>query len=229
MDLYSRKAPSWPQKLVVAGLELVMLAISALVLFTPWPQQAAAAMGMALPADVPARRVLIFAFSVVIFGRMCVTLFYLMKRAMPWQEAFTIPVAFALYYIGFALLVLPATAPLGVWDGLAAVLFVVGCVLNTGGELGRDRFKKDPANAGRLYTGGLFALAMHINFFGDVLWIAAYAIVAHTWWAALIPLFTLSFFAFYNVPMLDRHLAAHYGAQFEAYRAHTKRLIPFVW
>ena len=70
---------------------------------------------------------------------------------------------------------------------------------------------------------------MHINFFGDVVWVAAYAMVAHTAWAWLIPLFTLSFFAFDNVPALDRHLAEHYGAQFTDYAARTKRLIPFVW
>lgn len=229
MDLYSHKAAALPQKATVAGLELLLLLLSAVILFSPVPRQLAAAIGLTLPTSIPARRVLIFAFSCITFLRMNVTLFYLMKRAMPWQEAFTVPFAFALYYIGFALLVLPSDAPLGVWDGLAVVLFAVGCLLNTGGELGRDRFKKDLANAGRLYTGGLFALSMHINFFGDVVWIAAYAIVTQTPWAWLIPLFTLSFFAFYNVPMLDRHLLAHYGAQFDSYRARTKRLIPFVW
>jgi len=229
MDLYARKGRSLPQKLTVAGLELALLVMSAVLLLAPWPRDIAAALGLALPPDVPARRLLILAFSAITYARMSVTLFHLMRRAMPWQEALTLPFAFALYYLGFALLVLPSTAPLDAWDGLAVLLFATGGVLNTGSELARARFKADTAHAGQLYTSGLFSLSMHINFFGDVVWIAAYAMVARTPWAWLIPLFTLSFFAFYNVPMLDRHLAAHYGAQFDAYRARTKRLIPFVW
>lgn len=127
------------------------------------------------------------------------------------------------------MLVLPEGAPLGVWDAVAVGLFLLGAFLNTGSELARDRFKRIPANKGRLYTEGLFALSRHINFFGDILWVAAYAVVAHTLWAALIPLYTLCFFAFFNAPALDRHLARHYGAQYAAYAVRSKMLIPFVW
>ncbi|MEO8757949.1 MAG: DUF1295 domain-containing protein [Devosia sp.] len=229
MDLYGEKSRSTAQKLTVTLLEAIVLAASALVMFWPTASSWAASIGWMLPQGVPARRYLILGFSVVTLGRMAFTMFYLMKRRMPWSEAFTVPFAFAIYYLGFALLVLPSDAPLGLWDALAIGLFLLGGGFNTGGELLRDRFKKDPANKGKLYTGGPFALAMHINFFGDILWVSAYAIVAHTIWAWLIPLFILSFFAIYNVPMLDRHLATHYGEQFERYRARTKRLIPFVW
>ena len=229
MDLYSQKAASWPQKLTVVGLELAVLAVSAWVLFSPQATSLMHGVGWSLPEQIPARRLVIFGFSVVTFCRMLITMFYLMRRRMPWQEAFTVPFAFALYYLGFALLVLPSDAPLDLWDGLAMVLFVIGSVLNTGSELMRNRFKQHQDNAGRLYTSGLFGLSMHINFFGDVVWIVAYAMVAHTIWAWVIPAFTFSFFAFYNVPMLDRHLAAHYGQQFEDYRARTKKFVPFVW
>ena len=185
--------------------------------------------GWTVPSAIPARAGLIFAFSVVTMVRMTFTLFYLMRRRMGWAEVFTVPTAFLLYYVGFAVLVLPERAPLGLWDAVAVGLFVLGACLNTGSELARDRFKKDPANKGRLYTQGLFALSRHINFFGDVLWVTAYAIVAHTAWAALIPVYTFCFFAFFNAPALDRHLARRYGAQYEAYAARSKMLIPFVW
>ena len=178
---------------------------------------------------MPARAGLVFAFSVVTTLRISLTLFYLMKRHMDWAEVTTIPIAFALYYVGFAVFVLPQDAPLGLVDYLAVALFLLGCYLNTGSELARDRFKKDPANHGRLYTKGLFALSRHINFFGDVLWVSAYAIVTHTIWAGLIPIYTLCFFGFFNAPMLDRHLASHYGDQYRAYATSTKMLIPFVW
>lgn len=229
MDIYAQTGRSLPQKLVLLTIELVILAASAWILFGTGRVVVTALTGWAIPSAIPARAVLIFAFSTVTMIRMSVTLFYLMRRRMGWTEVFTIPIAFVLYYVGFAVLVLPEDASLGVWDAIAVGLFLLGAFLNTGSELARDRFKKDPHNKGRLYTQDLFALSRHINFFGDILWVAAYAIVAHTLWAALIPLYTLCFFAFFNAPALDRHLARRYGAQYAAYAEHSKMLIPFVW
>lgn len=229
MDMYSKKGAAVPQKLVLVTIELIILAFSGAILLGAGRDVAANFFGWTLPSPIPARAYVIFGFSVVIMLRMSVTLFYLMKRYMAWAEVFTIPIAFALYYIGFALFVLPQSAPLGAWDYFATALFVLGCYLNTGSELARDRFKKDPKNKGKLYTEGLFSLSRHINFFGDVLWVSAYAIVAHTIWAALIPLYTLSFFAFFNAPALDRYLAGRYGEQYVTYKTRTKMLVPFVW
>ncbi|MCB9992647.1 MAG: DUF1295 domain-containing protein [Hyphomicrobiaceae bacterium] len=229
MDLYGQKSASIPQKLTVTGLELIILFVSAWVMFWGGERLFAPLFGGTLPDGIPARRYVIIVFSLIILGRMAFTMFYLMKRSLKWDEAFTVPFAFALYYLGFAILVLPSDAPLGLWDYLGMVLFALGCILNTGGELQRDRFKKDPANRGKLFTGGFFALSMHINFFGDVLWIVGYAIIAQSLWGWAIPVFIFCFFAFYNVPMLDRHLAEHYGEQFAAYAAKTRKLVPFVW
>lgn len=229
MDIYAQRGRSLPQKLVLLTIELMILAASAWVLFGAGRTVVAQLTGWTVPSAIPGRANLIFVFSAVTTVRMSVTLFYLMRRRMGWAEVFAIPIAFLLYYVGFAVLVLPEGAPLGLWDAVAVGLFLLGAFLNTGSELARDRFKKDPANKGRLYTRGLFALSRHINFFGDILWVAAYAIVAHTLWAALIPLYTLCFFAFFNAPALDRHLSGRYGAQYDAYALRSKMLIPFVW
>jgi steroid 5-alpha reductase family enzyme len=229
MDLYGEKAPAIPQKLVVTTLECALIALSAWIMFGGGEALVAGWLGFAPAGTIPARRWVIFAFSCIVLVRMGFMMFFLMRRSMPWQEVGTVPMAFALYYVGFALLVLPSRTPLGAVDWLGVGLFLLGSYFNTGGELERYRFKQDPANRGRLYTAGLFALSMHVNFFGDILWIAAYAVLADNLWAWLIPAFTASFFAFYNVPLLDRHLAANYGAEFDAWAARTKRLIPFVW
>ncbi|MCM5557063.1 DUF1295 domain-containing protein [Pleomorphomonas sp. JP5] len=229
MDMYARKAPALAQKLVLLTIELLILALSAWILFGAGRTATASLFGWTLPPTVPVRAYCIFAFSVVTMMRMMVTLFYLMKRDMAWSEAFTIPIAFALYYVGFAVLALPESAPMSAWDDLAIALFLLGCYLNTGSELARHRFKRDPNNKGRLYTQGLFSLSRHINFFGDILWVGAYAILAHTIWAAIIPICVLLFFGLFNAPALDRHLASRYGQQYEAYAARTKMLIPFIW
>lgn len=229
MQIYRPDAGALPQKLTLTALELAILLISAVILFGPAGTWISGLFGWTVPAHFIARRAVIFGFSVIVFLRMLVTMFYLMRRGMGWSEAFTIPVAFSLYYIGFAVLVLPYDAPLGALDYVAMVLFVLGSYLNTGSELQRHFFKRKPENRGKLYTKGLFGLAMHINFFGDIVWIAAYALVTQNPWSVLIVLFALSFFAFYNVPQLDAHLADHYGDQFKAYAARTKKLVPFIW
>ena len=229
MDLYGKYGASWPQKAVLVALELVFLGLAAWILFGPGGTLIAGLFGWLVAEATPLRYWVIFAFSLIVLIRMGVMMVVFMKRAVPWSEAFSVPVAFALYYVGFAVLVLPSVGPFDWLDWLGIALFVVGSVLNTGGELQRTIFKKDPANKGKLFTGGFFALSMHINFFGDILWVTGYALVTHNWWSSLIVIFIVTFFAFYNVPLLDKHLAEHYGADFEAYRKKTKRLVPFVW
>ncbi len=39
-------------------------------------------------------------------------------------------------------------------------------MLNTVSELLRKSFKDNPVNQGKLYTGGLFKYAIHINYLG---------------------------------------------------------------
>lgn len=137
--------------------------------------------------------------------------------------------AFALYYVGYSLLVLPISFPLGPVDAFGIFLFVAGCILNTGGEILRDKWKKIPANQGKLYTGGFFRYSRHINYFGDLLWVTGYAIVSGNWYSAGIPLFLFCFFAFYNAPKLDEYLKNKYGTEYDAYATSTRMLIPFVY
>lgn len=229
MDLYAQKGPATAQKLVITGLELLLIALSAWIMFSAGERYVADLFGFTPAAEPPARRYVILAFNIVVLIRMAFMMFYLMKRTIPWSEAFTVPIAFAVYYVGYALLVLPSNAPIGPLDWLAIALFLVGSYLNTGGELGRHFFKQRAENKGRLYTEGLFRYCMHINFFGDILWVSAYALVTQNPWSALIPAAITMLFAFGNVPMLDRHLAEHYGDQFSSYAQRTKKLIPFVW
>ena len=69
---------------------------------------------------------------------------------------------------------------------------------------------------------------MHINYFGDLLWVLGYAFVTNNLYSFLIPLFLFCFFYFYNIPKLDAYLAERYQDAFEEYRRKTKRFIPFV-
>jgi len=62
-----------------------------------------------------------------------------------------------------------AARPLTALDKGAAVLAVAAAVLQQGSELQRYAFRRDPANRGKLFQGGLFSSAQFINHTGHVL------------------------------------------------------------
>ncbi len=226
MDLYGRYDRSLPQKSVMVGLELCILAVSYWVLFLGG--YGSIFHSGTMVGDL-GRHVLIFIFSCIVLVRTSVTFFYLLKRAVPWQEAVSVPFAFAIYYLGYALLGYPSGKPVDAVDVFAILLFLFGSFLNTYSELQRDRWKKVPSNKGHLYTSGLFSYSMHINYFGDILWVTAYAIVTRNWYSAAIPVLIFFFFAFYNAPKLDSYLRSKYGTEFEEYSKRTKKLVPFLY
>jgi protein-S-isoprenylcysteine O-methyltransferase Ste14 len=228
MDLYGAQSRSLPQKTIIIVAELALLYVSWRILFGDWG--AAFAHLMHWPAvAAPGRRTAVFAFNGVVFVRMTFMIVVLLKRRIPYDEAFGVPIAFAIYYVGFALMTLRTPQPLGVAAAIGIALFVIGSAFNSGAELQRHFWKRHPENRGHLYTRGLFAWSMHINYFGDVLWVAGYALVSGNPWAAIVPVFLFCMFAFYNAPKLDRYLASHYGAEFDQYARTTRKIIPLVY
>jgi protein-S-isoprenylcysteine O-methyltransferase Ste14 len=224
MDLYGKSDRSIPQKTVIIVAELAFVLLSAFILF---PRETGIRI---FPTELgPAsRRAILLAFNLIVFARIMLTLFVFLRRRIPLEEAISIPLAFALYYLGFALLGAGSGSPWGLLDDIGVLLFVSGSVLNTFAEHQRHAWKRNPANKGKLFTGGLFSLSMHINYFGDFLWVLGYAFVTNNLYSFLIPLFLFCFFYFYNIPKIDAYLAERYQLDFEEYRRQTKRFIPFI-
>lgn len=154
---------------------------------------------------------------------------FLLKRKIPWQESISVPIAFAVYFIGFPLFVLSVSEPLNWLDYVAIILFIIGCILNTGGELLRANWKKNPAHIGKIYTKGFFKYSRHINYFGDLLWVTAYALITKNPYATIIPVLLFCLFAFFNAPKLDKYLSSKYGKGYDDYAENTKMLIPYIF
>ncbi|HHH49489.1 MAG TPA: DUF1295 domain-containing protein [Saprospiraceae bacterium] len=228
MDLYSVKSKSIPQKTVIITIEILLLIFSYWILFQGGGAIILEKMGMVASNGNYQSRVIIFVFSTIVFIRMTFMMIYLLKRKIPWEESFTVPTAFALYFIGYALLVYNRTAPIDWVDYVGILVFILGSYLNTASELQRHFWKKRPENKGKLYTTGLFQHAMHINFFGDILWVAAYAMITRNYYSIAIPIFLFCLFAFWNIPALDKYLKGRYK-EFDDYSAKTKKLIPFIY
>lgn len=215
-----RHAPSLMPKLTFAALHATILAICAYLAFgLTWPD--------------PTRAAVLFAAAALYFLRHLITLLVLLKRRVDYSEAIGLSAFMALFEIGFLILgagILSGTAaPLGPLDALAAALILIGSYLNTGSELQRHIWKRDPAHKGKCYTGGLFAHAMHINYFGDTVLFTGWALLTASWLAAPIPLFITASFVFFHIPALDAYLADRYGDIFKAYAKRTAKLVPYIY
>lgn len=229
MELYGNESRSLPQKIIIVVLEIFFLFVACRILFNSWGVIIYEWLSLPVPEGNYNRNIVNFAFSCIIFLRFSFMMFFLLKRKIPAEEAISIPFAFSLYYIGFALFTIDSNIFLQGVDYAGIVLFAIGCFINTFSELQRHQWKKRPENKGKLYTEGLFRYAMHINYLGDVMWVIGYAIISRNIWAWTIPAFLFGFFVFYNIPKLDEHLKRKYGHQFDEYISKTKRFIPFIY
>ena len=219
---------SFAQRVAIITAETVCAAFALWILHLGGIETANSWFGHRLEAALPFRRLVLFLFVVVTYIRMTVMIIVLLKRSIGWEEAVSVSFAFLIYYVGFSLLGAFEAAPFGILDGIAIALFALGAGINTTSELLRHLWKRDPRNGAKLYTGGLFRYSRHINYFGDVVWVSAWALFTRNPWSAVIPVLLFCMFAFYNVPLIDKHLSGKYGRAFEAYRKRTKGLIPFI-
>ncbi|KAK1219889.1 hypothetical protein PQX77_017369 [Marasmius sp. AFHP31] len=114
---------------------------------------------------------------------------------------------------------------------VGAAIFVIGIALEWISEEKRKVFKEDPRNKGKVYSGGLFGWARHINFGGFVLWRTGFSITAGGWWlgAAVATVFAWSF-ATSAIPELDDYCSNRYQAQWMEYKRKVPyKLVPFIY
>ena len=229
MELYGQKSSSFPQKIIIQVLEMSFIYLGYSILFEKGGNYIQETFGVHNAEYSGTRRIIIFTFILITFFRLGFMMFYLLKRKIPWEESISIPIAFALYYIGFPVLALPTKKPVDFIDCLGVVVFLAGSFINTYGEILRNDWKENLKNKGKLYTTGFFAYSRHINYFGDLLWVSGFAILTRNPYSLSIVLFLFSFFAFYNIPKLDTYLKSKYGIEFEKYAKKTAGFIPFIY
>lgn len=109
-------------------------------------------------------------------------------------------------------------------------LWLVGFVFEAGGDWQLARFKKDPANKGKLLTTGLWSVSRHPNYFGDAaqwwgFWLFAFS--AGAWWTVFSPLLmTYLLLKVSGVAMLERTLTQTKPG-YEDYTARTNAFFPW--
>ncbi len=175
------------------------------------------------------RQVVLLAFALLYIARAALTQFVFMKRKIPWWEA-----AYGGGLIGFILFLflrdgLRTPEPLAFLDTVGALLYLVGSYVGTASEYSRHIWKTRPENQGHLYTEGLFRYSRHINYFGDLLLFAGFAVLTRQLWAGIVPLVMCLNFVFFLIPAHDAYLATRYGSKFDEYERRIKKLIPFAY
>lgn len=114
---------------------------------------------------------------------------------------------------------------------VGSIMYVVGLLTELIAEIQRKRFKADPNNRGKAYTGGLWQFARHINYGGYTLWRSGYAMAGGGYaLGALVGAFFAWDFGTRAIPILQEYCEVRYGDGWEQFKKDTPyRLIPYVY
>lgn len=121
----------------------------------------------------------------------------------------------------------PGVGPIAVMGVMA---WIVGFMFEAVGDAQLAKFKKDPANAGKVMNRGLWSLTRHPNYFGDsLMWWGIWVIAAETGSGvvSIVGPIVMTFFLLKvsGVPMLERSLAKRREG-WDEYVATTSGFIP---
>lgn len=125
------------------------------------------------------------------------------------------------------LAVMLSSRPLGALDVAGLLLWGVGFAFEAGGDWQLARFKRDPANRGRVMDRGFWHFTRHPNYFGDFcVWWGFYLLAASggAWWSCIGPaLMSLLLMKVSGVTLLEKDI----GERRPAYANYVRRTNAF--
>ncbi len=137
---------------------------------------------------------------------------------------------------GLAAMTSQSQSPVDGFLVVGATLWVIGFGIEVVADQQKTAFRKDPANAERFISSGLWSISRHPNYFGEIiLWIGIAVIalpVLEGWqWVTLVSPVFVSFLLLKvsGVPMLENNAESRWGndPEFRQYKAKTPTLIPY--
>ena len=175
------------------------------------------------------RQIIITFFCWFYVLRLFFTVFVFLKRKWEWSEVLIVSTLMSIALFALTRYGGNSDQPIGLLDYFSIFLYLFGSWLNSWSEYKRYVWKKEKSNKGRPYTVGLFKYSMHINYFGDVLLFAGFALMTWRFSLLIIPLVMTLNFVLNIIPRLDKYLVQKYGDEFKEYAANTKKLIPWIY
>jgi protein-S-isoprenylcysteine O-methyltransferase Ste14 len=228
-DIYARQGGSRAPRVALAAALAAGVGMACWLLLGVGMQTTSAWLGIRLGVGDFMRRICLLAAFAIYFVRVLFSAFVFLKRAMAWGEATMIAVWVLFIFVLLSIAGGTDPAPIGAAGFAGTAFFVLGSWMNTYAEYLRHMWKARPEHRGQLFTRGLFRWSRHPNYLGDLTSFSGMCLISGRWFTAAIPLLMLMGFVFVNIPMLDAHLQAHYGRQFDEYAARTRKLIPFIY
>lgn len=144
-------------------------------------------------------------------------LVFLLQAALAWVVSLPLGAAIA------------STAPPNALDLLAVVVWGVGFVFEAVGDWQLARFRRDPANTGRVLDVGLWRTTRHPNYFGDccVWWgFGLTAAAGGAWWTLVGPtVMTVLLLRVSGVTLLERTIAER-RPEYREYMRRTNAFVP---
>ncbi len=120
-------------------------------------------------------------------------------------------------------------APLGMVDGIAFLVYVLGSIFHFGSDYQKLRFKMNPDSQGKLLTTGFWATSRHPNYFGDFLIYVAFAILGRNVLGWVSPLINFIQYRLDAIPKNEEWAQRRYGKQWEEYKKRVKMFIPYLY
>ena len=120
--------------------------------------------------------------------------------------------------------------------GLA--IFSIGLLIETIADAQKFRFRMNPDNNGKFMDQGLFSIVRFPNYMGEILvWVGIFIAVMPTlqgleWLSVISPIWICTLLiGLSGIPFLERSNKKRYGhlPEFQAYKASTKKLIPYLY
>lgn len=227
--IYRDKSPSLKSKAALVCIHLLIVVISLWLLLGGGIAVLDNFLGRQHQLASNLRRGLLAAAAAFYFLRTVITILVFLKRRMPWSEVVTIALWVAIIDMLYAYFGGRNEDSFALTGIVGAILLLAGSAINTGSELQRHLWKKNPDHAGHLYTGGMFRYSRHINYFGDEVLFTGWMLIAGRAGLLFIPVVMAFGFIFVNIPALDRYLEERYGDEYHAYAQTVKRFIPYVY
>ena len=219
---------SFLNKSLFSGCIIIALLVSLWLLFAEYATSNTWLREYQLYGD-PLRRILLASCLIIYVIRLQVTVWIFQKRKWTWPETITITILMTIVVYAFASVGGSNKQGVGAVEIIGILLYLSGSYINTHSEYYRHAWKLKEENKGRLYTEGLFSLAMHINYFGDIVLFTGFAMITHRLSMFVIPLVMALNFVFFIIPSLDRYLEKKYMDEFKDYSKKTKKLIPMIY
>ena len=138
---------------------------------------------------------------------------------------------------GLAAMTSQSRVPIDSFFILGALLWIVGFTIEVVADRQKTAFRKDPANAEKFITPGLWSLSRPPNYFGEILlWIGIAVVslpVLEGWqWVTLVsPVFVgFLLLKISGVPLLENLADARWGDDpaYKEYKARTPTLVPYL-